>query len=411
MPKRSGQNTRVPLVGKNAEQLLLKEAASIAIEPFEDEIFPIAERQQPSRSAALMMRPRVLRPNTPRLEPNTGKPTPPARLTFGLNISIPSTTPCVWKTEEIRERLRLIYRGIINEEFEDSSRELETLIGQSSYRTWSLTLRHELLKKRRGLDQLMDRTYRERQDFVCTCSGCRVNGPQLYRSVLCKGRGVEPIGESDFAFSEESISAFAYRWRRDPKRDLVSRLYLDFKEGHRDEETFELLAVLLLEFVLDFHSRFLRDIDLIVPVPPDPNRIRQRGFDPVADVFGLFSKLICIPMVEGLLKKDPSESCRSMSSQQRAVASRNVFSYVGDRSLSGLNVLLVDDVITTGNTIKNCARLLKNQGRAASVRVLSLFQAESSRKAEEIEQQSDEPGEFDEWDGGVPVTNLFGFYV
>jgi predicted amidophosphoribosyltransferase len=398
MPRRSSQDARVPLVGKNAEQLLMKEAAAITDEPFDEEIVPIVERQQPSRSAELIMRGRGLRPNTRSPERNARKPTTPPRLTFGLNISIPSGKPCVWKTEEIREQLRSIYRGIINEEFEDSSWELHRLIGQTSYGAWNLPLRHELLKKRRGLDQLIDRIYRERQDFVCRCPGCSVNGLNLYRSALCKGRGVEPIGDPDFAFREEFVSAFAYRWRRDPKRDLISWLYLDFKDGHRDEQTIELLAILLLEFVLEGHPWFLRDIDLIVPVPPDPNRIRERGFDPVADVFGLFSKLICIPLVEGLLQKDPSESCRCKSAEQRAAASRNVFSYVGNRSLSGLNVLIVDDVITTGNTIRNCVRLLKNQGGAASVRVLSLFQAESSRKAEEIEQQSDKPREFEEWD-------------
>ena len=142
----------------------------------------------------------------------------------------------------------------------------------------------------------------------------------------------------------------------------------------------------MMEYLTECSPDYLNRVDVIVCVPPDPNRLEERGADPVEKVCDIFSKLMCVPVVKGLLNKDARSSLRNMGSLERSIAAREMFSFVGEQKLHNLTVLLVDDVVTTGSTMQNCARLLKNQGGAGKVKGLSLFRAESSRKAAKIEE-------------------------
>lgn len=114
--------------------------------------------------------------------------------------------------------------------------------------------------------------------------------------------------------------------------------------------------------------------EVIVPVPLHPSRLQRRGYNQAALLAWALSRRIGLPMDEEALCR-----VRATASQMRLYAAdrrRNVedaFRCTTDR-MSGRQVLLVDDVCTTGATLEACADALR-QGGAREVWALTLARA------------------------------------
>ncbi len=109
---------------------------------------------------------------------------------------------------------------------------------------------------------------------------------------------------------------------------------------------------------------------LITYVPTTPEHIRLRGFD--------HSKLIAIEVSKilglnyhNLLTRNPGAVQHTLNRRQRLAQIKNAYSPINEYLSSGANILLIDDVITTGATIGECARQLYSVG-AKSVNVATL---------------------------------------
>ena len=119
----------------------------------------------------------------------------------------------------------------------------------------------------------------------------------------------------------------------------------------------------------------LEDIDVIAPVPLHWTRHIVRGFDQ-AHVFSrrlgkLSRKRLVYPVVR--VRATPAQSLQKRADRMRNV--RNAFGLVKPRSVEGLRVLVIDDVMTTGSTVKTFARVLK-QGNPQSTSVLTIAMAD-----------------------------------
>lgn len=112
-------------------------------------------------------------------------------------------------------------------------------------------------------------------------------------------------------------------------------------------------------FFTELYNQFKMDIDIIVPVPLNKNRIRERGFNQ-ANLLGIpFSTQVKKPLVFKALSK--KLDTRTQVGLQRSDRFENVSNaFLGDEELvSGKNILLIDDVATTGATLEACASALK----------------------------------------------------
>ena len=111
--------------------------------------------------------------------------------------------------------------------------------------------------------------------------------------------------------------------------------------------------------------------DVIAPVPLHPSRERERGYNQSELLAHGISKSTGIPMADGVLARirntPPQVSMATPEERRRNVV--GAFECVED--VAGKRVLLVDDVVTTGATVAECAAQLRQAG-AASVWVLSL---------------------------------------
>jgi ComF family protein len=111
----------------------------------------------------------------------------------------------------------------------------------------------------------------------------------------------------------------------------------------------------------------------IVPVPLHPKRLVMRGFNQASVIGSALSKSLNLPVDEvSLLRTRHSEAYRAgLDPKGRAETVANAFEVSYPRLIAGENVLLVDDVFTTGATASSCAEVLLRAG-AREVFVLTI---------------------------------------
>ncbi|MDR2533770.1 MAG: ComF family protein [Tannerellaceae bacterium] len=117
------------------------------------------------------------------------------------------------------------------------------------------------------------------------------------------------------------------------------------------------------------------DIDYLVPVPLHRRKERRRGYNQAEWLCRGISSVWETPVVvNALLRCKPTKSQVSKSYLNRKkILSGNVFAVTGAETLEGKNLLLVDDVLTTGSTITACATpLLKIAGTRVMVFTLAV---------------------------------------
>jgi ComF family protein len=117
----------------------------------------------------------------------------------------------------------------------------------------------------------------------------------------------------------------------------------------------------------------LHRIDTIVPVPLHSGRLRQRGFNQASLLARRLGSLLQIPVDYSSLKRTRwTEPQIGLSRKQRAENVKGAFSLKAPEKVKGKGVLLVDDVLTTGETVDQCVKVLKKAGGAREVAVLTV---------------------------------------
>ncbi len=129
----------------------------------------------------------------------------------------------------------------------------------------------------------------------------------------------------------------------------------------------EKLKRLLAGFYVEVYQRKIAKseslkFDFIIPVPPDSSR--KREFNPVLEIAKIFSKRLSFPLLSGyLVKVKKTLPQAGLTRSQRLNNLQGAFQLTGiSPSLKGKRILLMDDVYTTGTTIKKCTELLIKEG-------------------------------------------------
>ena len=116
-------------------------------------------------------------------------------------------------------------------------------------------------------------------------------------------------------------------------------------------------------------------VDVMIPVPLHPKRKRQRGFNQAQLIAKELSRLKRIEIVEECLVKTKNTPPQTqLDEDQREKNVSEAFGINKGDQIREKVVLLVDDVYTTGATLRECSAVLKEAG-AKEVRAITLAQA------------------------------------
>ena len=112
-------------------------------------------------------------------------------------------------------------------------------------------------------------------------------------------------------------------------------------------------------------------VDTLAPVPLHSRRLRSRGYNQSALLAREMGKSLNLPVRDDLLVR--VKNARPQVDTQSAEERRNnvADNFRCQADATGLTVLLIDDVATTGSTLSECARVLKGAG-ASTVYALTL---------------------------------------
>lgn len=139
-------------------------------------------------------------------------------------------------------------------------------------------------------------------------------------------------------------------------RDLVKA----FKFGGETELAKPLAGLMAARMRnADFFGR----IDAAVPVALHAARKRERGFDQAAMLAGLVGRELGLRVLSaGVSRREPTIPQATLRRAERLRNMEGVF--VADKAVSGQRIILIDDVMTTGATMADCARACREAGAA-----------------------------------------------
>lgn len=135
------------------------------------------------------------------------------------------------------------------------------------------------------------------------------------------------------------------------------------------------LAMPLARWMTD-NLKSIDGVDVIMPIPLHSLRLRQRGFNQSLLLAHQLAVTFSIPLsYDNLLRVIPTKPQVELSGEQRIKNVKNAFALARPEEISGRSILLVDDVFTTGATVNECTKVLRESGSTV-VRALTIARAQ-----------------------------------
>jgi ComF family protein len=197
------------------------------------------------------------------------------------------------------------------------------------------------------------------------CGTCEMDLPRLQKTHCPRCALPTPIGEicgrclTKPPHYDAALAAYSYDFPLD-------KLVQSFKYGHRlalGAYFGRQLAVLAKNVAAD----------LVIPLPLHPLRLRERGFNQALELARPVARALNLPIDSASCSRTRNTPAQAnLAWRERSKNIRGAFHCATD--FTGKRVILVDDVMTTGASLDECARTLKLHG-AVEVTVLVVARA------------------------------------
>lgn len=182
---------------------------------------------------------------------------------------------------------------------------------------------------------------------VYLCSECHGVLP-------CHGNGFRKLRE--IPYCDSAFAAFKYS-------DGIDTAIQSMKFKHQPLLA-GTLAYLLYERMME--SNITSEFDAIIPVPMHPRKKRERGYNQSQLIANELSLYLGIPVLDEVLIKNRYTRPQSQLGREERIRNLDgAFSVKTANKIINKKILLVDDVVTTGTTINNCAKILYERGASA----------------------------------------------
>ena len=179
------------------------------------------------------------------------------------------------------------------------------------------------------------------------CYSCKQN--KIVAHFLCK----DCLKKLDYVankFSLENYEAHAVYFYNESMKKLIG----DYKFNRNTS-----LAKVFASIIYDYaRVNNLFDCDYILPSPSSKSTINKRGFDHIKTITDHFIKDTECIYLNDFKKIKNTKAQHNLNKEDRAYNLIDAFSY--DKDLTGKSVLLIDDLVTTGNTAMEIIKVLEN---------------------------------------------------
>ena len=191
--------------------------------------------------------------------------------------------------------------------------------------------------------------------FPPKCALCRsvLEGEETDLCRTCRATAPEyPQGKLKLQFVDSAAAVWYYK---DNVRLSLHR-YKFRRARHLAEPFGKMLAMKVL-------SSGMEEVDLVTWVPISPLRKLFRGYDQdqlLAEVVARELELRCVPLLKKIRNNRPQSGIEGYAKRRANVL--GVYRTVNEDRIPGAKILLVDDILTTGATLGECARELLTAG-------------------------------------------------
>ena len=158
-------------------------------------------------------------------------------------------------------------------------------------------------------------------------------------------------------FNVERVASYIYYQKESPYNRLLHKM----KYGNHPEVGTR-LAVMAAENLAK--EGFFDGIDAIVPLPLSKKKRRTRGYNQCDYIAEGLSQTTGIPVLKDcVVRSKANESQTHKTRDERWKNAEGIFSLATPQAIEGKHVLLVDDILTTGATLTNCALAIQQHSK------------------------------------------------
>ncbi len=146
-----------------------------------------------------------------------------------------------------------------------------------------------------------------------------------------------------------------------PYDDVYKSFIYKLKYG-LDKRYSYLMSMLMYEYIIQ--NNLFKDIDIITCVPMHKSKERKRGFNQSALLAKQLSSLLNIPYKQTLIRNKNTVPQSSLRLEDRFKNLSTVFVLNKNTNVSNKNILIIDDIYTSGATISECSnQLIANEAK------------------------------------------------
>lgn len=144
---------------------------------------------------------------------------------------------------------------------------------------------------------------------------------------------------------------------------IVKKMINQFKYEPYIKELSKPLSSLIITHLLNLNKLSIFNNFSLIPVPLHKKKLKQRGFNQAEEIIKELSKILKIPFFNDVLvkiKQTPAQV--ELEKEEREKSIKGAFLCQKPEIIKKKKILLVDDIFTTGSTIEECAKVLKESG-------------------------------------------------
>lgn len=217
--------------------------------------------------------------------------------------------------------------------------------------------------------------------FPAFCLGCGLEGVYLcddckaileiseHQYCLCEKNALrlppkEKNGKCNKCLAKKLsgiFSALSYK-----EKHLTKKLIHFFKyDPYYLKDLAKSLSLLITDHIslLGKNQKSLFENSILIPVPMDKKKLKKRGYNQSEELAKELSKKLEIPLIlNNLIKTKITLPQMELPEKERRENLKNSFACQNPEQIKNKKVFLIDDVYTTGSTMEECAKVLRNAG-------------------------------------------------